>query len=121
MQKYQPHLQRGGTDSRIKDGWAKIKWAVCKKDDLETFRAEIEGHTSSINILLLTVHMEATTRDARKQDSRYNSLAGKIQNLSSQVTAKLSAIADGATQSIQQGRGLLELSSQIIQTNLRVF
>jgi hypothetical protein len=46
IQKYQPHLQRGGTDSTIKDAWMKIKWAVCKKDDLETFRAEVRGHTS---------------------------------------------------------------------------
>src|SRR5687768_14416780 len=33
LQKYQPHLQQGGTESRIKDAWVKIKWAVCNKDD----------------------------------------------------------------------------------------
>lgn len=121
VQKYQPHLQEGGTNSRIRDGWAKIKWAVCKKDDAETFRAEIRGHTSSIDILLLTVHMNATTIDSRKQDMQHKGLAGKIQDLSFQAMGKLRAIADGVAQSVQQGKALLESSAQIVQTNLRVF
>lgn len=121
IQKYQPHLQQGGTDSRIKDAWAKIKWATCKKDDMENFRAEIRGHTSSIEILLLTMHMEATTTHTRKQDSQQNSLASRIQDFSCQVMGRLGTITDSVAQSVQQGKALLESSAQIVQTNLRVF
>lgn len=121
IQKDQPHLQRGGTDSKIKDAWVKIKWTVCKKDDLEKFRAEIRGHTSSITILLLTLQMGATTVQTRKQDSQQKSLAGRIQDFSSQAMGVLSTITDSVAQSVQQGKALLESSAQIVHTNLRVF
>jgi len=121
IQKYQPHLQQDGTDAKIKDAWAKIKWAVCKKDELETFRAEIRGHTSSIEILLLSVRIEATTLHTRKQDSHHKSLGSKMQDLSCQAMGMLSTITDSVAQSIQQGKALLESSAQIVQTNLRIF
>jgi hypothetical protein len=121
IQKYQPHLQQGGTDSKIKDAWVKIKWAVCKKDDLDTFRAEIRGHTSSIGILLLTVQMESTTMHTRKQNSHYESLAGMIQRFSSQAMGTLNTITDSVAQGVQQSKALLESSAQVVQTNLRVF
>lgn len=120
IQKYQPHML-GGTDSKIKDGWAKIKWAVCKKDDIETFRAEIRGHTSSLEILLITVQMEATTMDIRQRHSHHRGLASMIQGLFCQAMGKLSVIADTVAQSAQQGKTLLESSNRIIQTNLRVY
>lgn len=121
IQKYQPHLQQGGTASKRKDAWAKIKWATCKKDDVETFRAEIRGHTSSIEILLLTLQMEAATMHMRKQESQYKSLARAIQDLSFQAMRMLATITGGVAQSVQQGKALLESSTQIVQTNLRVF
>ncbi|RYP28695.1 hypothetical protein DL767_007092 [Monosporascus sp. MG133] len=121
IQKYQPYLQQGGTDSRIKDAWAKIKWAVCKKDDLETFRAEISGHTRSIEILLLSMQMEATTMHTREQDSQHKSLASRIQDFSCQVMGRLGTITESVAQSVQQGKALLESSAQVVQTNLRVF
>jgi hypothetical protein len=121
MQKYQPHLQQNGTDSRIRDGWAKVRWAVCKKSDLEIFRAQIRGHTSSIEMLLLAVHMEATTMDASRQDAHNKSLSSKIQDLTFQVLGKLSGIGNSIEQGVQQGKALLEASAQVLQTNLRVF
>lgn len=55
LQEYQPHLRDEGSGSGVKDGWKKIKWAVCQKVDLEKFRASLRGHASSIEILLATV------------------------------------------------------------------
>lgn len=58
VQKYQPHLSQncdGG--SRVKDGWMRIKWAVCKKEDLARFKVDLRGHTSSIEMLLSIVQM----------------------------------------------------------------
>lgn len=121
VRKYQPHLQQGGTDSKIKDAWAKVKWTVCKKDDLETFRAEIRGHTSSIEILLLTMQMEATTTHTRKQDSQHKSLSARIQDFSCQAMGTLGSITDSVAQTVQQGKALLESSAQVVHTNLRVF
>jgi hypothetical protein len=39
----------------IRDAADKIKWALTQKDELAKFRAEIAGHTSAINMLLITV------------------------------------------------------------------
>jgi len=53
---YQPALTNGGPGSRMKDGWMKIRWAVCRKDVVMRFRAELNGHTASINLLLMAIH-----------------------------------------------------------------
>ncbi|WEW61352.1 hypothetical protein PRK78_006842 [Emydomyces testavorans] len=51
--KYDPHLQEGA-----KGGWTagyrRIKWAIYKKEDITRFRAQLERHASSINMLLIT-------------------------------------------------------------------
>ncbi|MCJ1432920.1 hypothetical protein MMC27_002278 [Xylographa pallens] len=52
VSKYQPHLKRGGSDSKFKDGWMKVQWTVCKKKDVERFRADLRAHTCSILLLL---------------------------------------------------------------------
>lgn len=56
IKKYQPSLRSGGTGS-VKDGWRKIRWAVCRKEDLARFKADLTGHTESIEMLLTTVQM----------------------------------------------------------------
>ncbi|RYP75160.1 hypothetical protein DL770_007468 [Monosporascus sp. CRB-9-2] len=121
IRKYQPHLRDGGTGSRIKDSWVKIKWAICKKGDLEKFKADLRGHTGAIEVILLALQMEATTMQTRRHDEAQKTLAGKIQEFSSQWLGRLSAITDGVKQSVQQGKALLEATAKIAQTNLRVF
>jgi hypothetical protein len=63
---YQPHLgndrsESGVTLGNIKDGakrgWMKVKWAICKKEDVRKFQADLAGHTASIQLLLATVQM----------------------------------------------------------------
>jgi len=46
-----------GSGFRMKDRWMKIKWAVCEKDDVVRFKADLVGHTESIQLLLTTVQM----------------------------------------------------------------
>ena len=55
--KYQPHLGQDSRSPSIKSGWMKIKWALCKREDLVRFKADLQGHTGSIEVLLLTVQM----------------------------------------------------------------
>jgi hypothetical protein len=57
MRRYQPSLTGEGSGSKMRDRWLKIKWAVCKKDDLAAFKADLVGHTESIMLLLATVQM----------------------------------------------------------------
>ena len=57
IKKYQPSLRSNGSGSRVKDGWRKVKWAVCKSDDVAKFKADLMGHTESIELLLMTIQM----------------------------------------------------------------
>jgi hypothetical protein len=57
VKKYQPHLKAGGSGSKVKGGWMKIRWAVCKKDDLANFKMDLVGHTESIQLLLAMLQM----------------------------------------------------------------
>ncbi len=56
-QKYQSSLGSDRSSPTLKTGWMKIKWALCRKDDLVKFRAEIAGHTWSINIILHAIQL----------------------------------------------------------------
>jgi len=55
--KYQPSLRTGGSGGSWRDRLRKIQWALCRKDDVQRFRAQIQGHTSSITILLMTLKL----------------------------------------------------------------
>ena len=52
ISKYQPHLNPKA--SGLQSNYRRIKWALCKKDDVSEFRAQIGRHGSSINMLLIT-------------------------------------------------------------------
>lgn len=57
---YQPHLAcdgRRGRKSDIRAGWMKVKWALFKRDDVARFKADLVGHTESINLLLAALQM----------------------------------------------------------------
>lgn len=56
VQKYQPYLQQDGTSSKLKDAWARIKWATCRKGDVDTFRAEIRGHKQHRGVVVDSSH-----------------------------------------------------------------
>ena len=57
VKKYQPSLTAKGSGVRWKDVLRKVQWALLTESDLEQFRAEISGHTSSIIMLLITSQM----------------------------------------------------------------
>ena len=68
--KYQPWLQPG------KNGWTaslrKVRWALCKKDDLIKFRSELERHSSSINMLLITLQISQSLEIKQEQEQHRN-------------------------------------------------
>lgn len=91
----------------MKDGWAKIKWAVCKRGDVDNFRAEIRGHTTSIQVLMDAIH-------AQNQHKQYKSLAGRIQEFSLQAMGKLRVIADDVARNVQHSTRLLQTCAEIL-------
>jgi hypothetical protein len=57
IEKYHPSLSGCGEGNRLRDVWMKVKWALCKKEDVAHFQADLVGHTESIQLLLTTVQM----------------------------------------------------------------
>jgi hypothetical protein len=62
VQKCQPALgnnaDRGRVGvERLRDKCVRIKWAVCRKGDVEKFQADLRGHTESIQLLIAAVQM----------------------------------------------------------------
>lgn len=57
IRKFQPALSDGISKSSLKDNLRKIQWALYRKEDVERFRAQISGHSASINILLMTTQL----------------------------------------------------------------
>jgi hypothetical protein len=51
---YDRSLSKGGSGNKWKDAKSKLGWALLKKEDLARFRTEINGHSSAINMLLIT-------------------------------------------------------------------
>lgn len=48
IKRYQPALENRGSGSKIRDSWMKIRWAVCRKDDIAKLKADLVGHTEAI-------------------------------------------------------------------------
>ena len=107
--------------SRLRDRWMRVKWAVCKKDDVAKFKADLAGPTESIQLLLSTLQMETLNVHSRKHEHQQRNLAGRIQHSYSQCMRKLSSISDSITSGLQQSKQLLEMTTQVLRTNIQVF
>lgn len=121
IEKYQPYLQQNGPQSSVKDAWMKIRWALCKKEDLAEFKAALQGHRGAIELLLVTLQMNRTSLEARQQDAQQKSMASRVQYLSFQVMGQFATVKNSIASSIQQGEKLLDLTGHVLRTNLEVF
>lgn len=54
IKEYEGALREGGSGNKLKDVKGKVSWALCGGEQLAKFRAEINGHSSAINMLLIT-------------------------------------------------------------------
>ena len=41
----------------MSDSWMKIQWALCTREDIDAFKADIRGHISAIEMLLMILQM----------------------------------------------------------------
>ncbi|CZR61179.1 uncharacterized protein PAC_11075 [Phialocephala subalpina] len=112
VKKYQPSL--GGSDSSMKAQWMKIKLAVCKKEDVARFKADLVSHTESTQVLLTAVQMKKLDLQEGRQVERHKSLASHVQEGFFACMQHLSEVAD-------QGKEFLKTTSSILKINIRIF
>ena len=67
ISKYQPHLK--AKTSGLRSNYHKIKWTVCRKDDIAKFRAQLGRHASAITMLLVTFQAKQTV-DSKASGNR---------------------------------------------------
>ena len=107
--------------SKLRDRWMRVRWAVCKKSDVAKFKADLAGHTESIQLLLSTLQMGTLNVHSRKHEHRQRTLAGRIQSSYFQCMRKLSSMSDSIASGLQQSKQLLEMTTQVLRTNVQVF
>ncbi|KAL2058888.1 hypothetical protein ABVK25_000180 [Lepraria finkii] len=76
---YRTCLKDGGSGSAFKDTASKVRWQVSERKRLATFRAEVNGHCSSINMLLGTMNIklaESKDQSLRNHITQYNHAQG---------------------------------------------
>ena len=56
IHKFEPSLKNGGSGMKWNDRFRKIQWSLYSKEDVRRSQAELQGHTASIQILLLKAH-----------------------------------------------------------------
>lgn len=95
----------------------KIKWAVCKVDDLSAFKSALQGHCGSIQMLLFTMRMKQASMHEKRQES----FATTLQNMSCQWLSKFAVLAKATTGCLQQGNQLLQATALVLRTNIQIF
>ena len=63
------HFHLNPEASGIRSSFRKIKWALCKKEDVAKFRSQLGRHASSINLLLVTFQTRRNFRLAEVENS----------------------------------------------------
>jgi hypothetical protein len=54
IKEYERALREGGSGNKFRDVKGKMSWALCGREHLVKFKTEINGHSSAINMLLIT-------------------------------------------------------------------
>ncbi|OBT71103.1 hypothetical protein VF21_09512 [Pseudogymnoascus sp. 05NY08] len=99
--KYQPSLRAGGSGKTIKDAWTKVN--------------------GRIDMLLMAVQMGATRISSKKNEDNHRTLMGKVQDLHFGCMQRISLVLEHVSSGIQQGRELLEVTSETLRTNVQIF
>ena len=104
---YQPHL--GTNSSSFRSSYRKIKWALCKKDDVTKFRAQLGRHISAISMLLITFQAKQTL-DARSSKGAVTVKA--LQSEEHNITGMMKGLSIGQRQffmiMVQQNKQLMQ-------------
>ncbi|KAE8445827.1 hypothetical protein EG329_012750 [Mollisiaceae sp. DMI_Dod_QoI] len=72
----------------------KIRWQVCHKDDLDKFRATINAHCASLNLLLTTATLNVVSLNDKKLQDRQTASEEKDQKAAETQNSLLLVIRD---------------------------
>ncbi|KAL9596324.1 MAG: hypothetical protein Q9219_005878 [cf. Caloplaca sp. 3 TL-2023] len=121
--KYQPWLRTNRISGSVwKAKLKKIQWAICKKDDIGLFRAQLERQSSSISMLLVTLQVQTFEQSAQLEDQRRATADCQTRTLDLQKNF-------GVTSSLLLGlnleqrqliQSLIETNRQLAQANQRI-
>lgn len=104
---YQPYLRT--SSSSFTSSYRKIKWALCKKDDVTKFRAQLGRHIASINMLLITFQAKQSL-DAKKSGS--NAVVKALQSEENSITGMMKGLSVEQRQffliMVQQNKQLMQ-------------
>ncbi|KAL8657662.1 MAG: hypothetical protein Q9226_001692 [Calogaya cf. arnoldii] len=122
--KFQPWL---GSDAppgfRRKASLRKVQWALCKRDDVSRFRAQLERHCSSISMLLVTLQVSQSFSQSAKYQEQCqvvldsHSEALDLQKKYHQTTALLAGLSLEQRQLFQS---LIESNRRLVDSNERM-
>ena len=122
ISKYQPHLK--AKTSGLRSNYHKIKWTVCRKDDIAKFRAQLGRHASAITMLLVTFQAKQTMDSnasgnglvVKTQCLDENYITGMLKNMTVEQQQFLTIIIQQNKQllhSIEDLRSMLQTQSAI--------
>lgn len=114
----------------------KIQWALCEEDAVNKLRAEITGHTLTINTLLTTIHLSATalqtelaksyqleTKEHRKVTDEAQSLVKRNHDLLNTQADLILTISRNVTtcSTHQQTEELRLIMLKVLATNMKIY
>ncbi|KAL9012544.1 MAG: hypothetical protein Q9173_002696 [Seirophora scorigena] len=119
--KYQPWLRTiDPSGSTWKANLKKIQWALCKKDDVSRFRAQLERHSSSISMLLVTLQVsQSFEHSAQQKNQQKFSIESHGRNLAvqKQLDQTTALLLSMNIEQMQLFQSLVESNRQLVLAN----
>ena len=109
VQKYQPHLQSTEHSSKLRDSWMKVRWALCKQEDVARFKAEIQCQVIAIELALTTLQLQRQGRGQRN--------ASRMADDSRHCVEQLATLTAQARCEAERSACFLDRSDTIVQQN----
>ncbi|KAL8968549.1 MAG: hypothetical protein Q9183_002414, partial [Haloplaca sp. 2 TL-2023] len=119
--KYQPWLRsKAPRGTTWKANLKKIQWALCKKDDLNRFRMQLERHCSSIGMLLITLQVSQSFEQNESNSRQQLVLGSQTKNLDLHFDQTNALLVGLNMDQRQMFQSLLESNRRLMETNERM-
>ncbi|PMD12774.1 hypothetical protein NA56DRAFT_586661, partial [Hyaloscypha hepaticicola] len=135
IKRYEIALREGGSGNMVRDVKDKVGWALCHQEHLKRFRAEINGHSSAINMLLITAsvsltklkgqklqeRMESTNRADQEAAEKQRGLLGKIKDSLDEHLKVIQTQGITATRLAERMKFFIALGSELKTFMIRIW
>ena len=106
VRKCQPQLQSQEWGSKVKESWAKVRWALCKREDVQRFKADVQCQVVAVQLVLSTLQLK-----------QHKHLEGTASRISYAVDACASQLTNLAIVGDERTQCQLALSDKIAEQN----